>query len=67
MTAAGDGGGSVADFTRLKAPLHTAGSTGGIILGSIRENRQLVQKIHHTLKRYGACAASAGPDGRSDA
>ena len=59
VTAPGDGGGRVADFPRLKAALDAAGCAGGVILGGVREDRQLLQKLHGS----GRSAAALTPLG----
>ena len=57
VAASGDGGGRVADFPGLVTPAHTAGGTGGVILGGVGQYGQLFQRVHISLR---SAAATAG-------
>ena len=61
VAASGDGGGGVADHAGSGPALHTAGGAGRIVLGGIRQDRQLLQNIH-AVTPCGVCGGE--PDGR---
>ena len=61
VAAPGNGGGCVAGHAGSGAAPHTAGGAGGIVLGRIRQDGQLLQNVH-IVTPCGVCGG--GPGGR---
>ena len=51
VAASRQGGGGVADIPLLRGPGSPAGGTGGVILGGVGENGQLLQDVHGFSRR----------------
>ena len=61
VAASGDGGGRVADLSRLEFPPDAAGCTGGVILGGVRQDGQLIQKLHWSCRGAAALGTALQP------
>ena len=56
VAAPGDRGGGVPDHARAEPAPYAAGGAGRVVFGCVRQDRQLVQKLHVLLRRAAATA-----------
>ena len=60
MAASGHRGGRIAQIPPLGGSVSAAGRAGGIVLGGVRQDGQLVQNIHGVISGSGGSSAGQG-------